>query len=337
MKFRIYISVLFLAGLIVSCDRADSCDPVPVMDASSLSDATPLDKRIKEVYGKYNVLFKYDFEQKDYEYNWTESLSGMPYTPADPDYGIAVINAIEKLVFEKFPEDFIREYLQPNILLVDSIKMEFTAEDWDNGSSTTSWYTLPGNISKNNITVAMVNKNFKDDSEGLEEAWISLFIERMMFNTNFWPSPTEFAKVNGGKIGTPGTYWSGNYSDSHHMWFNSFPAGHTSEKFEWWADAVLKPGRLGCSSYASMTMGSLFMEMYGYWKGTIAQDFGDYAAFIVTKTPAEKEAFWQTVQDKAVVQGYDAAKVLGMMKEKVELVQQYFKINFGFELSEPKQ
>lgn len=334
MKFRICISVLFFAGFIVSCDRADSCDPVPVMDASSLSDATPLDKRIKEVYEKYNVLFKYDFEQKDYEYNWTESLSGMPYTPAVPEYGIAVINAVEKLVFGKFPEGFIREYLQPNILLVDSVEMEFVDENWDDGSVITSWYTLPGNISKNNITVALVNKDFKEDAGGLEDAWISLFIERMMFNTNFWPFPAEFAKVNGGKTGTLGAYWSGNYEDIH-MWFNSCPEGHISENFEWWTKGLLKPGRLGCANHASMMGGAI--EMFGYWKGTIAQDFGDYAAFIVTKTPAEKEAFWQEVQAKAPIQGYNAVEVLEMMKKKVELVQQYFKTNFGFELSEPQQ
>lgn len=333
MRQSIYLLAILLAGLLPACDRADDCDPVEVMGATGLSDATPLDARIKEIYEQYNVLFKYDFDIQEYEYNWTESLSAIPYTPADPACAKDVIDAIEEKVFRLFPDGFIRKYLQPNILLADSVKMEYSAENWDDGSEVISWYTLTGNISKNNMTIGQVNPSFKADAAGLQEAWISLFIERMMLNKNFWPHPTEFEQVNGGGTTFLGCYWDGNY-DLVQTWMGSYPEGHSSEKFQWWEKGILKPGRLGCSGYVSMMDGLL--EMYTYTKGTLEQDFGDYAAFIMTKTPAEKEAFWQTIREKAAKQEYDADEVLGMMQTKVRLVQEYFRKNFGFELPEPQ-
>lgn len=332
MKLRKYISIVLLIGLTVACDRADDCGPVGVMDASALPDATALDARIRECYEKYKVIFKYDFDIKEYEYNWTESLAGMPYTPADPEWGEQVIDSIEKWVFKVFPDGFIEKYLQPTILLVDSVKMEFCVEHYDTGLKEYSWYALPGNISKTNITIANVSNLFEPVSQELKEAWISLFVERMMFNNNFWPRPVEFEQVNGGGTNFLGAYWNGNY-DNRTVYFGSYPEGHPSEKFEWWTKGILKPGRLGCDNY-TLIMG---MEMYSYWKCTLEQDFADYVAFIVNRTAHEKEEFWQTVIQKAGNQGYDAQKVLGMMKRKMELVQQYFKSNFGFELTEPQK
>ena len=324
--------------LFTACDRSDEGGYLVFESGGNSMGDSPVDRKIQEMFEKYDVMFKYDFNEVDYSYNWTEHLdvTKLPYTPAKPEYVERVINYIENEIFSVFPEGFIANYLQPDILLADSLKLEWEYDDRVNGVYYTDHHSLCGNITRNYVVVGRVSESFDFESKETKEELISLFVERMLGNRNFWPKPQAFLDVTGEDYGTfgVGKYWTGAFNDFAY-WGSSTPVGDASEYFDWWKNGILKHGRLIHTGYErQMVWGIIEFISWNMAKTTIGQDFGDYVAFIISRTAAEKETFFADVASRPT--SYGGAAAVEKMRTKMQLVKDYFQTNFGITLQEPR-
>jgi hypothetical protein len=350
MKQIKYITLLaFAASMLVACDLSDPNDSVEIPGGFELDDDSPAGLRIKKAMEDNGVMFRYQFSDVDYSYDWTSSITSLSYTPAtDQASIIKVIDYIEQEIFSIFPAGFIKEYMPPTILLVDSLKMLYTYDDRlsEPPVQYTYNYSIIGNVASGNMVIANVNSDFNNPpSATLKEDLISLFVERLLANSKL-PWPDEFAAVSDALFAASGLsssyqpYWDGDFT-SIKSW-GLYMADFT----DWWGRAVLKTGRLGDMGYSASSMFSYIIIYYNLSKGTVGQDFGDYVAFILTKTAAEKQAFYDMVAARPLTQdvpGYNpdprtpqgGPPAVEAMKHKVQLVKNYFKENFNVELKDP--
>ncbi|MDR0544348.1 MAG: hypothetical protein LBG30_03250 [Odoribacteraceae bacterium] len=343
MKKYIIIMLLVLPWT-VACDRSDPSGPVSVFANEELDTEGAVARRIKEMQDKYSLVFRYEFKDSDLSYNWTENLSGMPYTKADPEYVIPMLDFIEDKVFSLFPEGFIKKYLQANILLVDSLKHSYYDDDMVAGTDLTRWKSIVGHVTRNALILSHVSKDFDPTSTSLKEDFISLFIERMMVNSNLWPRPDAFAAIAEADGGTAFStvYWAGDLGDLAYWWSSTpegfvYPDGYTgptSTVHQWYRSGILKMGRLGLRGITN------YGDPYGYifliYCGTIGQDFGDYVNFIISKTAAQKEAFFDYLRSLPAATFGDrpVEEVITRMRTKIQLVKDYFKEHFNIELKD---
>lgn len=245
---------------LLSCNKKDDFDgTITVFDPPVLSDATPMQSKIKQMYNTYGVLFKPSFELIEYQYNWETSIAqtaanvvGLRYTPAYEDYVIPVIDSVDSWVFKIFPLEFTKKYMPLNILLVD------TMENKQTSGSTIVHRLYEGNIATNYILLSYVSARFTPEKPKrmLRESWLSLFMEKILPKL---PPPTDFAAVS--------------------------TAGYAKASFTNAEDvmtlyALLKKGR------NKQTTGT---ATSAWNKTTVGQDFGDFVSFIVFTPDSEKQ------------------------------------------------
>ncbi|MDR2131356.1 MAG: hypothetical protein LBP56_09385 [Odoribacteraceae bacterium] len=350
MKNRKNIILLaFLATAFVACDLSDPGEPAAVPPGFDLSDDSPAGVRIEKALEDHGVLYRYKFTDVDYSYNWTSSITSMEYVPAtDQQSIINVIDYIEQEIFSIFPEGFVKTYMPPTVLLVDSLKMLYTYDDPrpDPPVNVTYHYSIVGNVTASSMVIANVNKNFNNPpSETLKEDLISLFVERLLANKNL-PWPDAFVAVSDELFRATGLaasyhpYWNGDFVNIK-SWGLVVP-----DFTDWWGRGILKIGRLGDMGFSVFVWGAYEIETYDLAKATAGQDFGDYVAFILTKTAAEKQAFYDIVAARPLTQNVPGGNpdprtpqggppAVEVMKRKVQLVKDYFKENFNIELKDP--
>jgi hypothetical protein len=342
MKKYAIIMPLFLLW-IVACDRSDPSGTVSVFVNEELDAGDLVGQRIKEMQDKYDIVFRYDFKDSELSYNWTESLSGMPYPKADPNHVIPVLDFIEREVFSLFPEGFIKKYLQANILLVDSLKHSYYDDNTITGEDITRWKSISGHVTRNCLVLSHVSDDFDPTSTALKEDYVSLFIERMMVNSNLWPRPDAFAAISeaDASVFSP-VYWAGNLG-SLSYWWGSSPEGFvqppdvpepTEVVHEWYRSGILKMGRLG---FRGITLYPDYGYLFIIYTGTLGQDFGDYVNFIISKTVAQKEEFYgylRSLPATAFGSNRTVDEVIQKIRTKEQLVRDYFKENFNIELKD---
>jgi len=257
---KLFLLSTFAFVTFTSCDKSDPFEGhIEVFPPPALSDATPTGKKIKDMFEKYGVVFKHEFELKEYTWNWDvvvaqygPSETGMRFSPADPNYVIPVIDSVDKWVFKIFPEQFSKKYLPLNILMVDTLANRYTS------GANVVHRMFEGNIAANYIVISYVSSRFDDVKNGrmLRESWLSLFVEKMLPK---WPSINDFAKIS-----VTG-YDKITFTNAEDVMVNY---------------ALLKKGRTKQNSGTATA---------AWNKTTPAQDFGDFVAFIVYTPDAEKE------------------------------------------------
>lgn len=260
MKPQFILFTLITGIALFSCNKKDDFKgTVTVFDPPVLSDATPVQSKIKQMYNTYGVLFKPTFELIEYTYNWESSIAqtapnvaGLRYTPAVEDYVIPVIDSVDSWVFKIFPLEFTKKYMPLNILMTD------TMENKQLSGTTVVHRLYEGNIATNYILVSYVSARFIPERPKrlLRESWLSLFMEKILPKL---PPPAEFAAVS--------------------------TAGYAKASFTNAEDvmtlyALLKKGR------NKQTTGT---ATSAWNKTTVGQDFGDFVAFIVYTPDAEKQ------------------------------------------------
>ncbi|MET0392589.1 MAG: putative zinc-binding metallopeptidase [Chitinophagaceae bacterium] len=260
MKPQSLLLILTLGVALISCDKKDDFDgTVTVFEPPVLSDATPVQSKIKQMYNTYGVLFKPSFELIEYTYNWENSIAqtaanvtGLRYTPAVEDYVIPVIDSVDSWVFKIFPLEFTKKYMPLNILMTD------TMENKQMSGTTIVHRLYEGNIATNYILVSYVSARFVPErpKRMLRDSWLSLFMEKILPKL---PPPTEFAAISA--------------------------AGYAKASFTNAEDvmtlyALLKKGR------NKQTTGT---ATSAWNKTTVSQDFGDFVSFIVYTPDTEKQ------------------------------------------------
>lgn len=272
MKSSIYF-LLVLFCCYSCCDSDDADGVFEIFDKPVLSDVTPVDKKIKEMFEIYQTYFKYEFTPTEYEWDWSQNSTSVKYSAADVNYVAEVIDSVQKWVFDVFPSDFIREYCPLNIFMADTLQ--------------TSRAMLNGDMKTNFVILAPVSDRFKQENfSEVREMWLSLFIEKMLYQL---PYPGKFAVIS-------------------NEGYSQYSYGKKDDVVQLYA--ILKKSRLGITS-----------SLGGTKPTTVAQDFGDFVAFIVYKTPEQKQEYY--AKNEAV-------------RRKEALVKAYFEENFNIILPEPQ-
>jgi hypothetical protein len=364
MKRIKYVILACLSIFVVACgDLSDPGGEVELGEGMSFSDDSPAGQRIRKAIDDYGIFFKYQFPESEYSYAWNTIISSMPYTRATHEESIIkAIDYIDDEVFSLFPEGFIKKYMPPTILLVDSLKVRCQHEDQLVGETETVYHSIPGNITESALVIANINEKFNKPGEEytatLKEDLVSLIVERLLSNAAT-PFPDDFIRVTTDffdlkmSVITPALlipfvkpmhnpYWDGdpNASMLYDRW--SVEVGAAIPQTSWWGRGLVKTGRRGELSWQLNAGTGLVYQ--GISRPTQAQDFGDFVAFILTKTAAEKEAFYATVAAQPDRSGttaypgafpYGGAESLGIIKQKVQMAKDYFQTNLGVTLQEP--
>ncbi len=245
MKYVIIILFLIAIPALLSCSGEDDTD-ILLPERPELSDDTPANAQIKELYEQYGIWFRYGFPPETFTYDWSDHLTEPEYTPADENNVSEALDSICSWVFDVFPHQFLAAYLPLNALLTDSL--------------TTSYSVLDGHLATNYIALGRVGKQFgKQDMNHLREAWVSLFIEKMVISR--WEYPVEFASFS------PEAYRELAYKTGIDLTVRY---------------ALLKSGRTG-----------LYNNRGDLSPTTYAQDFGDYVAFILYRNAIQKKEYYE--------------------------------------------
>jgi hypothetical protein len=263
------------------------------------------------------------------------------------------------------------------ILIVDSLYQTFTFEDAV-AEPPVNWserHTLPGNVTGDYLVIANAGARLDTAAADFKYNLISLVVERMLFNQNL-PEPIElkdvtervagerqlviYINVNGTPIvnGPNYPYWDGKPNSGTVVWLTSLDPGEDPlapiVKTKWNGLSILNMGRKGFYGFSRKVYFGIELRSVYYSKGTLKQDFADFAALIFTKTPAQREAFFAAVEanKECVRQDPDPSKPYiaedgrdlrtpygdtegaNGMREKVGLVKAYFKANLGFDMPE---
>jgi hypothetical protein len=250
---------------------------------------------------EYGVRIKSDFDASDFGPVNTGRV--LPYTPAnDIDDIIQLLQYVEENAFSYFSKEFLNEYMPRTILLVDSLNVAFGYSDTYNTPSV-EWSenrSIPGYVTDRYLVLGNASSRFDPNAEGLKEELISLVVERLLGNSDRLPSLSDFVTATENATTACGVswslarmnypYWSGVTGSSSYDW------GLESELHtRWLGYSILKSGRRGLVEFEDRTLMGIHYRVFAFDKGTAEQDFGDFTAFVLTKTAAEKEAFYAAV------------------------------------------
>lgn len=277
--------VLIAAVLMLSCNKKDDFkENIEVFGPPVFANATPAGVKIKEMYTKYNVYFQPEFEEIKYTWNWENRISqtaanvtGLRYTPADLSYVLPVIDSVDSWVFKVFPYEFSKTYMPLNILMTDTMVNKFVS------GTTVVPRIYEGFIATNYILVPYVSNRFEAQKTKrlLRDAWLSLFVEKISLRIGI---PAEFAAVSMTGYGK---------------------ASFTNAEDVMTLYALLKKGRTKQTTSSATS---------AWNKTTVAQDFGDFVAFIVYTPDSEKEAAY--AKNAAI-------------RQKVNIIKTYFLERYG--------
>jgi hypothetical protein len=322
MKFSFALLASLLA-LTLSCqdDPADKLtdDPITAGDTTHLVPPRylSLDQLTAWFGQEYGIHFILQFEEDDY---MTVS-EGVPldYTSASDTSRIKrLLYYIGDYVLNVFPARTVAKYMPPTIYLVDSLKSRFGV--WDELTTPgkvvkdTVYYPIAGQCTGSYLVIGNAGPRFDDKKEGLREELLSLFVERMLYNTTL-PALDAFQKFsedattatgatweitsNGIVLQVPSNYpyWDGLAGTSSLTTRSSGStwSGDNDGKTLWLGRGIRKVGHAGCIYREYRNLVGINIDSYSFVKATLKQDFADFVAFLVTTPPAQREAFYAQV------------------------------------------
>ena len=329
--------IAYILGLLVfmaACDRSDPGGPIDITGGggSGLGNHEAANERILELNDKYQVQFKYVFDESELSYNWTETIdmTMMPTTPADPEYIEAYLDFLDESVLSAFPDGLIRKALPPIILLVSTCEVSYSERNEPPLGTVTKYWPMHGFVTSNVLILSKVSSEFTPDRE-TREALVSLFVERMQANTGLFPPPEDFYAVVGpGNWLSPG-YWSGKLADSHFEWDYNPETLERGLIWQWKKTWFKLSKRAIIYHYLNQVP-----TTYTLIKPTQGQDVGDYYAFLALNTPAEQETILADMYGQMVetnpLGAYDTMNPddsIAKIREKIRLIKAYFNQYYG--------
>ena len=313
---------------------------------------------------------------------------GQYFVPADNEYVGKVLNFLETEVFPVFGEEFISKYMPRTIYFASEMQYNPLYSDRQLGlgyQSKDFYYTFEGGTCcPQYIMFSHCCADFDTmDKTYLKRLYTSLVVEYIFTNiaNSQLEEPTAFNQYSiDYTVGTSiigiefcfnrncDGYYESSADDFETGMLNYNPEYDTEEEIVngenmWhfatvWFQSELRPARVGITElnrYDDETMNDPDYNIYHryasvYWRPSLAQVLGDYVAFIVTTTAAEKEAYYAEIEDalsKADTEegspfpteylGGENAKtvndVLPDIKARVELCKEYF-ANYGVILTD---
>jgi hypothetical protein len=365
----LYLAIWFFVSLFSCEDRNDG-----IVDFSDPTDyaSDTISKILRTYSEKWELNIRSSFTSTE----WETVSSGyvFSYTEVrDIEKTAAFMQYLENNIFSLFPEKMIKEYFPPKIFLVDSLYNVYTYDD-QMSEPPVYWekrYTIPGNVTGDYLAIGDVGERFDPADPEVKFNLISLIVERLLFNHNM-PDPDELRAVTEKvadqiglaiySMGQPNSmlypYWDGDATSTSRTWIaaSGIDLDPSVTMTLWQGLGILNMGRRGDTGFSDRSYSGIRIVSPSYSKGTLNQDFADFAALIFTKTPAEREAFFAAVEANTTCMyaDYDPNTAAekpwispdnrdlrypfggkagaDAMREKVNLVKQYFKQNLNFDL-----
>jgi hypothetical protein len=291
------LSVVILLIFFASCT-----EETPVLEFTGDDEDPELAELITYYETEYGVAVKYKFDKSDFRpVNVGHELT---YKPTKHIDGIKnVLTYLEDSVLNFFSKEFINEKIPRNILLVDSLIVTYDYNDKVNNVIWDKIFTIPGYVTNRYWVIGNVSERFDPNAEGLREEMTSMLVEHLLFNNTF-PLIDDFVKATEDAMTACGVswmfnttflsmnypYWTGDKSALSKQWGLDYEDGS-----RWLGWSVLKSGRCGALGYENSVLSGIRIEEYLFDKGTPQKDFADFTAFILNRTPAQKEAFYAAV------------------------------------------
>ncbi len=302
---------------------------------------------------------------------------GQYFVAADNEYVPKVLDFIQKEVFPVFGDDFISSYMPRTIYFASEVQMNPLYNNRELGlinSSKDIHYTFDGGTCcPQYIMFSHCCADFDTmDKTYLKRLYTSLVVEYIFSNiaSSTLEVPTAFNQFSfdytvGVDLGymvfsmneTCDGYYESSADDfkvgwlNDNLYYDSFESIVNGENL-WhlpivWFQSELRPARIGAQEltlYDEETMIKYedIKTRYAatYYRPSNAQVLGDYVAFIVTTTAAEKEAYYAEIADAVSkantedgVRFYDAEEYFGAktvdqvlpdIKARVQACKEYF-------------
>lgn len=302
---------------------------------------------------------------------------GQYFVPADNEYVGKVLNFLETEVFPVFGEEFISKYMPRTIYFASEVQYHPYYSNRNIGlinlAKDIHYAFEGGTCCPEFIMFSHCCSDFDTmDKTYLKGLYTSLVVEYIYSNiaNSTLDEPAAFNQYSiDYTVGVDFGFMIFSLNENCDGYYDSsaedFETGWTNESIFWnsfeeitnsenlwnmptvWFQSELRPGRVGVNEltlYDEQTATEYgYPSLYcaTYYRASLAQVLGDYVAFIVTTTAAEKEAFYAQVQDaldKADTEegssfpteylGGENAKtvndVLPDIKARVELCKEYF-------------
>lgn len=123
---KIIIHLLLLSVFVYSCAEDKEIGEIIPLTADHVlpQGKSPADDRIVELHEKYNSYFLYEFTKQDFE--WTlisnSTLKGTYlYTLGDPVYAGDMLDLLNEIWFQFYPEDFLRKTIPYRVFLTSTL------------------------------------------------------------------------------------------------------------------------------------------------------------------------------------------------------------------------
>ena len=338
-------------------------------------------------------MFSWDLDMADENGDSIPDFQGQYFVAADNEYVDKVLGFLDAEVFPVFGEEFISKYMPRTIYFASEVQYNPMYNNRELGilyQSKDFYYAFDGGICcPNYIMFSHCCSDFDTmDKTYLKRLYTSLVVEYIFTNiansrldeptafnqysidytvgTSFWGIEFCFNKNCDG-------YYFSSADDFETGMLNYNPEYDTAEEIVngenmWhfptvWFQSELRPARIGVTEltrYDDETLNDPDYSIYHrygtvYYRPSLAQVMGDYVAFIVTTTAAEKEAYYAEIENavaEAITEDDDkegvvfpatdqylngSAKtkdqVLPDIKARVELCKEYF-ANYGVVLTD---
>ncbi|MDR3329607.1 MAG: hypothetical protein LBS63_05860 [Prevotellaceae bacterium] len=347
---------LVLAGAIACEEIAPDAEvntPTTIDDTSHLVPPRYLSLGALTKWFEEEYSINFIYEQLD-ERGYMQVSEGvpLPYTPATDSSRIKrLLYYIGDYVLNVFPTRTVAKYMPPIIYIVDSLKE--TYEVWDDQTvlgktdRSSSFFPVTGQTTGDYLVLGNAGPRFDDKKEGLREELLSLFIDRLSYNTNL-PQLDDFKKITETATLASGTVWElvlsgtsvvAKMTMNYPYWDGLAKSGSASSSIErssgadwssydsavqtpWLGRGIRKVGRSGRVYYEYRNISGTIINTYQYVKATVRQDFADFAVFVITTPAAKREAFYAQV---AANKNCGYATISQDMRSGVKPIPDYFK------------
>lgn len=327
-----------IAVLCISCDRSDTTSLDEMMPAPKFDESIAAGVKAKHIYDTYGINCQWIFNSDDYAYELIYITDGTPYEACDNMDKVAeFLTAFEEKALKILPKEIVSK-AYANVYLCNEIQnkyIKFVSKNAKNSSYTSTEETelLPMKIKNLGVALGFAGSKFDEaDMDYLQLRWVEYIFQTMLYSS---PVPLEFNRISCFSISELSGYdGQTNYSESERWgWWAIYGAGASGEthkeggyQYDWGLIDAPNTGlyniRYAMDGVTEIQIGGSMGNSTFYKDGyTSEMDFATYAAFILLKPASYMD---------------DLCQKYPLVARKTELVKEYFKTNFNYELKSIK-
>ena len=328
--FKLILPVLIAGTMFAGCssDNEEIGAPIPLEPPYPLPEKglSPAQDRVVDFYYNYNTFLLYDFTPEDFDYG--QSTNGMEYhaTVGDLQYLEPMLDLLDEVWLDFFPESFKSRYFPFKIYFADQIS---TTNKW---SGVPTYYDLVAR--KTDMAVAGMNESINEitpeKKQELKCALIGAYIDFLLIQqdadgTSLLKIPQEFYEVTDyandwmssldyKASGNPDVYLEFGYLPDLDFRFSAYPS--------------ISPG-WAMSKYVTDATSDIKHFMKNLF--TIGDDFPQFPDFPASGNyaPYENRITWNYYLQKDESGNYKFPRI----KKKYDILMKYFTEELGIDVT----